>query len=175
LKFLHEFFVGPLAVAALAGAIAASAIAQPTEQIQRGQKIFFEPAGGTACATCHELAGKGTVVGPDLTGISRVSPKAIVTAIKSSRTVYVVEVHFKNKTSFPGMKVSETEFWDLKPMPPAKRTVNLKEIDRIVDNAEWKHPPEHFNLSAQDLADIVAYIKFASYGETKEVSPDQVQ
>jgi mono/diheme cytochrome c family protein len=171
MKFLHEILGGPL----LAGAIAAALSAQPTEQIQRGQKIFFEPAGGVACATCHVLGGKGTAIGPDLTGISRVSPKAIVTAIKASRTVYVVEVHFKNKTSFPGMKVSDTEFWDLKPMPPEKRTVVPAQVDRIVDNANWKHPPEHFEMSAQELADVVAFIKFASHGDTKEISPDQVK
>lgn len=167
MKFLHEFIPAFVAAVALA--------AEPTEQIKRGEKIFFEPASGTACGACHALAGKGTAIGPDLTGISRVSPKAIVTAIKATRTVYVVEVHFKNKTSFPGLKISDTEYWDLKPAPPEKRTVNPAQVDRVVDNASWKHPPEHFELSAQDLADVVAFIKFASYGETKQVTPDQVQ
>lgn len=167
MKFLHEFLPAFAAAIALA--------AEPTEQIQRGEKIFFEPAGGVACATCHALAGKGTAIGPDLSGISRASPKAIVTAIQATRTVYVVEVQFKNKTSFPGLKISDTEYWDLKPMPPQKRTVNPAQIDRIVDNASWKHPPEHFAMSAQELADVVAFIKFASYGETREITPNQVQ
>jgi mono/diheme cytochrome c family protein len=167
MKFLHGLILGPLAALVAAG--------QPTEQIQRGRKIFFQPAGGEACATCHALEGKGTAIGPDLKAISRVSPKAIVTAIKATRTAYVVEVQLKNKTSFPGMKVSDTEYWDLKPMPPQKRTVNPVQVDRVVDNGDWKHPPEHFEMSAQNLADVVAFIKFASYGETKEISPAQVQ
>jgi mono/diheme cytochrome c family protein len=167
MRFLPGVFLGP----ALAFVVAA----QPTEQIQRGQKIFFEPAKGMACATCHALAGKGTAIGPDLTGIARVSPKAIVTAVKATRTVYVVEVHFKNKSSFPGMKISDTEYWDLKPATPEKRTVNPALVDRIVDNGSWKHPPEHFEMTDQELADVVAFIKFAAYGETKEILPEQVK
>ena len=36
-------------------------------QIERGEALFLNAEKG--CATCHALKGKGTAVGPDLTGI----------------------------------------------------------------------------------------------------------
>jgi mono/diheme cytochrome c family protein len=39
----------------------------------------------------------------------------------------------------------------------------------------WKHPPAANKISSEQLADIVAYIKFASTGSRKAVDPADVQ
>src|ERR1039457_7387736 len=38
-------------------------------QIERGEALFFDAQQG--CGSCHALKGKGTAVGPDLTGLGR--------------------------------------------------------------------------------------------------------
>ncbi|HEX6986445.1 MAG TPA: hypothetical protein VF170_13765, partial [Planctomycetaceae bacterium] len=37
---------------------------------EAGWRVFFRP-GGVGCSRCHTLGGRGTAVGPDLTGIGR--------------------------------------------------------------------------------------------------------
>ena len=39
----------------------------------------------------------------------------------------------------------------------------------------WKHPPAASKISAEKLADIVAYIKYAATGSKKAVDPADVQ
>ena len=39
-------------------------------RIGNGWRVFFRP-GGAACSRCHTLGGRGTTIGPDLTGIGR--------------------------------------------------------------------------------------------------------
>src|SRR5579864_8866454 len=68
------------------------ATAGVTPQIQRGQDLFFAEKG---CGTCHTLKGKGTAVGPDLKVLGRVGVRALVTAIRASRTQYVQTVKLK--------------------------------------------------------------------------------
>ena len=54
------------------------------KQIERGQTLFLADKG---CNTCHALKGKGTAVGPDLRGLGKVGVRALVTAIRASRTL----------------------------------------------------------------------------------------
>jgi hypothetical protein len=54
--------------------------------------------------------------------------------------------------------------------PPALKKLDKSEIASSGDNANWKHPPESAGYTAQQLADVIAYIKWASYGDTKGVS-----
>ena len=77
----------------------AQAAAVPS-QTERGEALFLDAQQG--CANCHALKGKGTAVGPDLTGLGRLAPQAIAMAARSTVTQYVQVVKLKSggSTSF---------------------------------------------------------------------------
>src|ERR1039458_4019542 len=64
----------------------------PNPQIGRGQTLFYADTG---CGTCHALKGRGTAVGPDLRVLGKVGVRALVTAIRASRTQYVETIKLK--------------------------------------------------------------------------------
>jgi putative heme-binding domain-containing protein len=149
--------------------------AKPPAQAARGQAAFFDENVATHCGGCHALAQKGTAVGPDLSRLARLNARAIVMAIRATRTQYVQTVRLKNGKEFPGMPVTKdnatAQFYDMSVTPPALRKLDNSEIASTGDNATWKHPPESAGYTPQQLADVIAYIKWASYGDTKGVSP----
>ena len=155
---------------------AATGAAQKTPHAQaaRGRTLFFE--GKLACGTCHALEGKGTAVGPDLKPLARLSPNAIVTAIRATRTQYVQDVKVKGEGNFPGMKADEkgTQIWDLSKAPPELRKFEPGQIESMKDNDAWKHPAGSADLSAEQLADIIAYIRWAAFGDSRGVKPDEI-
>jgi putative heme-binding domain-containing protein len=160
----------------LALVLAQAAIAQPQQQVAHGDELFNDAQKG--CAGCHSLRGKGTAVGPDLKGIGRLSPVAINMAVKSTNTQYVKNVTLKTKETFPGMPVKEDEktvqVFDMSKTPPEAKTVERETIQSMNSNDLWKHPPAVNKLSAQDMADVIAYIKYAATGSKQPVDPDDI-
>jgi mono/diheme cytochrome c family protein len=163
---------------------AGSAVAQdpgkaPPAQAKRGQALFVDAANDSHCGTCHALGGVGSAVGPDLSRLARVNPKGIVMAILATRTQYVLTVKLKDGSTFPGMKVAEDEktaqYYDLSSKPPALRKLDRAEIASALDNATWKHPPESTGYSAEELADIISFIRWASFGDTRGVDPKSLE
>ncbi|MCX6593631.1 MAG: c-type cytochrome [Acidobacteria bacterium] len=149
--------------------------ADPPEQAKRGEALFaLKSASGYACTTCHQLGGQGTAVGPDLKTMSRLHPRAVVMAILATRTQSVIEVSPKGGKAFPAMKAGNDEYFDLNVNPPAKRALTAAEIRATRDNGDWKHPPESRGLTKEQLADLIAYIRFASFGDTKGVDPADI-
>jgi mono/diheme cytochrome c family protein len=146
-------------------------------QTERGQALFLDAQQG--CGNCHALKGKGNAVGPDLTGIGHLGPQAIAMAARSTVTQYVQVVKLKAGGSFPGMpgkKDDKTAVWfDLSKNPPEKKELTPADIASVGGNDVWKHPPAANKISSEQLADIVAYIKFASTGSKKAVDPADVQ
>jgi mono/diheme cytochrome c family protein len=155
----------------------AQAAAVPT-QTERGEALFFDAQNG--CASCHALKGKGTAVGPDLTGLGRLGPAAIAMAARSTVTQYVQVVKLKSGGgSFPaisGKKDDKVEvMFDLSKNPPEKKEVALTDVASRSGNDVWKHPPAAKKIEAEQLADIVAYIKYAATGSKKAVDPADVR
>lgn len=148
--------------------------AVPT-QIERGEALFSDAARG--CASCHSLKGKGTAIGPDLKDISRLSPKAIAMGIRSTVTQYVQVVKLKSGESFPAMppKDNATEIYDISKMPPEAHKATKADVASMSANNGWKHPPAAAKLSYEDIADVVAYIRFAGANNRQPVSPDDVK
>lgn len=146
-------------------------------QVDRGQALFFQPA--TGCASCHALKGRGTAVGPDLTGIGHLAPAAIAMATRSTVTQYVQTVKLKANETFSGMPGPKDEktvqFYDLSKTPPELRKFDKAEIDSMTNNDHWKHPPAAAKISNEQLADIVAYIRYVATGSTKSVDPEEVR
>jgi putative heme-binding domain-containing protein len=163
----------------IAGCALAADPKQPPAQAARGQAFFLDESNAKHCGTCHALGKQGTAVGPDLSKLARLGPRGILMAIRASRTAYVQNVKLKNGTEFPGMPVAQddtsAQYYDMSATPPALRKVDRKDIASVGDNSVWKHPPESAGYTAQQLADVIAFIKWASYGDTKGVSLDDVQ
>jgi hypothetical protein len=158
---------------------ALAAEVKPPAQAARGQAFFFDESNAKRCGSCHALAHQGTAVGPDLGRLARLNPRAIVSAIRGTRTAYVQNVRLKSGNDFPGMPAAKddttVQFYDLSVTPPALRKLDRGEIGSIGDNTLWKHPPESAGYTGQQLADVIAYIKWASYGDTKRVSPEDME
>jgi len=124
------------------------------------------------------MSGVGTAVGPDLrTFVGAVGPRAIVQSIEMSMTAYVQQVKTANGT-FPGFVQKkdgdETDVWDLSQMPPVLKKLTSKEIVSMDNNQTWKHPPTQADYTSQELADIVAFLKFSATGVRKEVKASEV-
>lgn len=145
-------------------------------QIERGEALFLDAEKG--CGSCHALKGKGTAVGPDLTGIGRLTPAAIVMAARSSVTQYVEVVKPKDGESFPAFTAStegkNVTVFDLSKKPPEKRVLTAGEFTKS-GNDKWRHPPSVTQIDPTQMADIVAYIKYAASGSKKAVDPSEVQ
>lgn len=146
-------------------------------QTERGEALFLDAQQG--CGSCHALKGKGTAVGPDLTGLGRLGPQAIAMATRSTVTQYVQVVKLKSGESFPAMTGKKDEksvvLFDLSKNPPEKKEVAPADIASQGNNDAWKHPPAAKKISAEQLADIVAYIKYAATGSRKAVDPEDVK
>jgi mono/diheme cytochrome c family protein len=154
----------------------AQAAAVPS-QTERGEVLFLDAQQG--CASCHMLKGKGTAVGPDLNGIGRLAPQAIAMAARSTVTQYVQVVKLKSGGSFPAMAGKKDEksvvLFDLSKNPPEKKEVAPSDIASMNSNDVWKHPPAANKIGNEQLADIVAYIKYAATGSKKAVDPADVR
>lgn len=146
-------------------------------QIDRGEALFLDPALG--CGTCHALKGKGTAVGPDLRGIARLSPAGIAMAVRSSVTQYVQIVKLKSDESFPTMPPAAgdqaVQLFDLSKMPPEPHKVERADIVSTTPNGVWKHPPSTRKYTNEQLADIIAYVRYAGAGTKTPVDPDDVK
>ena len=167
-------------IAMAAGLASALLAAEMPEQAKRGSGLFFEGGSkGLPCATCHQLDGKGTAAGPDLKNIAVVGPRAIVTAILATRTAYVQEVEVRTGKKHTVIQQRETPdaiyYYDLGAAKPVELTLKKADIKRVKDNATWKHPPESYGYTDQELADVIAYIKFTTRGSTDPIAAADVK
>jgi mono/diheme cytochrome c family protein len=171
-------FVAAVGVLALAFA-AADEKRPPTAQAQRGRELFLKSPKGTACATCHFMDGVGTAVGPDLTRMASVgTPHVMVATIRMTMTNEVLLV----KTAagkFPGrlkqQQGDNIEIWDLSKTPPELRKLSAKEVTSMDRDTVWQHPPALADYNAQELADIIGFLRWASTGATREIKASEVE
>jgi putative heme-binding domain-containing protein len=164
-----------LVVLMLTGACAMVAADAPVSQIDRGRDWFLHSSKGMACATCHSLEGKGTAVGPDLTRLaSVVGPRGLLMTIEMSMTAYVQQFELKNGRKFPGIQKDKTgdilTVFDLSRTPAVEMKIAASEVASQKQNTKWAHPPASAGYTDPELADIIAYLKFASTGVVKEVT-----
>jgi mono/diheme cytochrome c family protein len=146
-------------------------------QIERGQALFMDGAKG--CASCHALKGRGTAVGPDLKLAASLAPRAIVTMMRATLTQSVQTVKLKTGEPFPAMPGAKNgtsvELYDLSKMPPELRKVEQSDIESSKNNETWRHPPLTRGYTAAELADIIAYVKYAGNGDKKKIDPEDVK
>ena len=168
----------PLLLLSFSPAVAADGKEMPA-QAARGKAIFFDAQSKTHCGTCHELDKSGTAVGPNLTNIARLSPKGIEVSIMSSRTVHAKEIELKTKVKMPVIVVSETPkeltVYNLDTSPPERLVLDKETIFAVRDNSTWRHPPEATEASKETLADVISYIRFVAFGDTKGVKAEDLE
>lgn len=148
-----------------------------TPQIERGEALFFDANKG--CASCHAMKGRGTAVGPDLRNIGRLTPAAIAMAARSTAFQYVQDVTLKGGQEFsamPGPKDEKVvQLYDLSKTPPELRKLEKDEIKSMTGTNKWKHPATMAKLPDEQMADIVAYIRWATTGNKKAVEPSELR
>ena len=143
-------------------------------QAKRGQELFRSSSKG-ACSACHQLEGVGNPAGPDLSKTAAVlPPRALAMAIRATMTVYVVEVRPKGAPAFPSMKTDAGEFWDLSKNPPELKKFAKGEFE-VAPNSKWKHPPESAGYTNEQLADVIAYLRYIGAGDRKTIDPEIIQ
>jgi cytochrome c2 len=169
-------------IAILTASAVLACYAEMPEQAKRGSELFFKSSKGLPCATCHEMEGKGTPAGPDLKNIAVVGARGIVMAIRATRTAYVQEVELQTGKKYTIMQHRETPeeiiCYDLNAgdgKKPAELKLKKVHIKRVRDNAAWKHPPESAGYTDQELADVIAYIKYTARGSTDPIGADDVK
>jgi putative heme-binding domain-containing protein len=148
-----------------------------TPQIDRGEALFFDANKG--CASCHAVKGRGTAVGPDLRAIGQLTPAAIAMATRSTAFQYVQDVKLKAGEEFPAMPGPKDEkvvqVYDLSKTPPELRKLEKDQISSMTGTDKWKHPATVAKLTNEQMADIVAYIRWAATGSKKAVEPSEVR
>ena len=154
-------------------AVQAQDKAAPTPQIERGRELFTNAKKGVACKTCHSLAGIGTAIGPDLRNMaSNGSVHSIVMTMHMTMTEHVYRIKTA-ASGFPGIlhqKLGDkVEYYDLSQIPPVLRTLYSNQIISAERDDKWRHPPAMANYSAQELADVISFLKFAATGSQEEI------
>lgn len=179
-KALYVLLVPALIVPAVRaqGVSGQEAKAAPTAQIERGRELFANSKKGVACKTCHQLGGIGTAIGPNLTNMASYgSVHSIVMTMHMTMTEHVYLVKTANN-SFPGILKQKygdrVEYYDLSQIPPVLRTLTAREIVSAVRDEKWRHPPALAHYSPQELADIVAFLKYASTGSQQEITATDI-
>src|SRR5713226_3512825 len=112
-------------------------------QVRRGREMFSNPSKGTACATCHFMAGVGTAVAPDLTTMASFAPpRGFVATMRMTMTEHVQLVKTADG-AFPGIlkqkQGDESEFFDLSQRPPLLRKLAAKQIVSSERDQKWQH------------------------------------
>jgi putative heme-binding domain-containing protein len=150
------------------------------DQVQRGRQWFLHSSKGLACATCHQLEGNGNSIGPDLTRLAgAIGPRGLVMTIQMSMTAYVQQIELRNGRSFPGIQKAKTgdvlEIYDLSKKPADLLKLNAGDVVSMKQNTKWSHPPTSAGYTPEELADIIAYLKFVATGVAKQVTVSDLQ
>jgi cytochrome c2 len=173
-KALYLLMVSALSLPA----VQAQDKAAPTPQIERGRELFTNAKKGVACKTCHSLGGIGTAIGPDLTNMAtNGSVHSIVMTMHMTMTEHVVRVKTA-VASFPAILKQKygdrIEYYDLSQIPPVLRTLFTNQIISAERDEKWRHPPAMANYNSQELADVIAFLKFATTGSRHEIAAADV-
>ena len=143
--------------------VAAATDAMPKADPKHGEEIFF---GRGTCFACHQVQGKGVVLGPDLVGIRKRQDLNYVIKSILEPDAYIVEgfqqtsLRLRDGRELFGMIQEETAQVVNIYLPTGKRVV--VQASEIVKRSDAKHSgmPSSFayTLSPQDVADLSAWI-----------------
>ena len=143
--------------------IASATNAMPKANPAHGKELFF---GRGTCFACHQVQGRGVVLGPDLVGIYKRQDLSYVIKSILEPDAYIVEgfqqtsLRLKDGRELFGMIQEETEQAIKIYLPNGELVV--VQAGEIVKRSDAKHSgmPSSFayTLSPQDIADLSAWI-----------------
>ena len=143
--------------------IAAATNAMPKADPGHGKELFF---GRGTCFACHQVQGKGVILGPDLVGINKRQDLGYIIKSILEPDAYIVEgfqqtsLRLKDGRELFGMIQEETAQVLKIYLPNGERVV--VKAGEIIKRADAKHSgmPSSFayTLSPQDVADLSAWI-----------------
>jgi len=67
------------------------------------------------------------------------------------------------------------QYYDLSKTPPELRKFAPADVQSKSDNSSWKHPPSAGGYTNEQIADIVAFIRWAATGSRQAVDPSDVE
>jgi putative membrane-bound dehydrogenase-like protein len=130
----------------------------------RGRQLFTK-----TCATCHQLAGIGNQVGPDLASVGDKSPEGLLISILDpNRAVEARYLNYqavlRDGRTFSGLLAGETGNSITLIGPDGKKQVVLRtELDELTGTGKSLMPEGlEKDLKPQDLADLIAFVRSAS-------------
>jgi putative membrane-bound dehydrogenase-like protein len=135
-----------------------------TGDTTHGRELFSK-----TCATCHQLAGLGHQVGPDLASVGDKSPEGLMIAILDpNRAVEARYVNYmaatKDGRTFTGLLAAETGNSITLVGPDGKQQVLLRsELEELSSSGKSVMPEGlEKDLKPQDIADLIAFVRSSS-------------
>jgi alcohol dehydrogenase (cytochrome c) len=159
----------------LQGPAAADAESAHTGDPAAGEALFFGSAG---CAGCHEVNGRGGIVGPDLTGAGKLPAAALRQKIvdpnsaspgppagggrggRGSASVAVL-VRTQDGREIRGVRRNEDTFsLQLVDTSGQLHLLDKAKLTSVAVDTRSLHPPDHAKrLSPAEVANLVAYLR----------------
>jgi putative heme-binding domain-containing protein len=152
------------------------------KQALAGSDLFFDETRAGSCSACHSYGGAGGPVGPDLAMIADKTPREIyqrLTRPSAADSDYpTVTVTLKSGGTYSGVQRDHRRdaihIYDLSSVPPVLRTVQKSDIAKIepLKDAAYRH--DLSGLSAQQLLELVSFIKSGAAKEPAELKPQDI-
>jgi len=148
-------------------ALEATKLTQPGDAAE-GERIFFHPR-GPRCAECHQVAGRGKRIGPDLTGLgeSTSEERLLQSILEPSREIApqftLWHVERRDGTSIEGLLESDGNDNQVYRQADGKNImVPTKDVEARTPLTTSLMPDNLTRLmTAQELRDLIAYLKSA--------------
>jgi mono/diheme cytochrome c family protein len=138
--------------------VSSSAIKMPAAA-EKGRGLFFDSVRMGGCGKCHELADRGSAVGPDL----RASPTEAFQNLRTASHNRVLNVKPAGEDSYPAILVEQTperiRVFDLSSALPVLRTFAPAQV-RLTVGSTWSHASAVENYSDAELEAISIYLKW---------------
>jgi putative heme-binding domain-containing protein len=155
---LKEVVVPPPAAGALEPSVAE--VLKLTGNAQRGKDV------SNRCLLCHTIAGTGNEVGPALDGWGRgKSPDVIATAIVDPNADIAqgyngMEIRTKDGLTIQGMLIKQNDPIMMRSMGGVTQIIPEARVEaRRAALRTLMMSPSQMNLTAQDVADLVAFLR----------------
>jgi len=148
-------------------------------QALAGRAIFFDAARPGGCALCHSYLEEGGPIGPDLSGITKRTPRDIYQAIVKptvpNADYTMVSVATENGMAVTGLLKTKTDaavqIYDLSSAPPVLRSFYGAKVGPAPAKPPYTH--DLSSLSKDDLAALITFLKSAD-AASKDVSPQDL-
>jgi len=139
----------------------------PTRSISRGDaergRAIFQGVG--ACLNCHQVRGKGSRVGPDLSSIGAVRPVAeLERSVLDPNATVLPQNRFVRATTREGIVITgrrlneDTLTVQLIDSKEGLVSLNKAELREYIVEKTSPMPSYREKLNAQELADLVTYL-----------------